>query len=278
MFCGSVRLELAPGLEVVDELPLVYSRKHKALILADVHIGYEEEVSMRGGFIPRFQLRNAMRIVEEALSRVSADAIVFAGDVKHLFNTLGRLERLELVELLTHVKRRVGKIVVVRGNHDNFLPRVRRQVEFEIVDSYLMPPYLVVHGHKPLGGGSLSQQWDYLVMGHEHPSIALRDPLGVVGKFSCFLVGRIPTLGKGVLVLPAVGAYQTGSRVSLSRDTYLSPIIKELVDVETLRPIVIGSDVGVLEFPELRELYDVIAPAVHAELGVSAVREDSSRS
>ncbi len=250
-----------PGLEVVGELPLAYSRRHKTLILADVHIGFEEEVSLKGGYVPRFQLRNTLRMMEEAFGEVSAEAVVFAGDVKHIFSTLGRLERLELVELLTYVKKHVGRVVVVRGNHDNFLPRVRRYVEFEIVDSYPMPPYLVVHGHKPLGEEQLSQQWEYLVMGHEHPSIALRDPLGVVGKFSCFLVGSMPSLGRRVVVLPAVGVYQTGSRVTLSRDTYLSPVIRELVDVEAMRPIVIGPDVGVLEFPELRELHDVISAA-----------------
>lgn len=255
-------LELVPGLEIVGELPLVYSRRHRTLILADVHIGFEEEVSLKGGFVPRFQLRNALRVVEEAFSRVSAETVVFAGDVKHLFGTLGRLERLELVELLTYVKKHAERVVVVRGNHDNFLPLVRRYVDFEIVDSYLMPPYLVVHGHKPLREDLLSLQWDYLVMGHEHPSIALRDQLGVVGKFSCFLVGRVPAIARGLLVLPAVGAYQTGSRVTLSRDTYLSPILRELAEIETMRPIVIGPDVGVLEFPELRELYDVIAPGV----------------
>lgn len=199
-----------------------------------------------------------MRILEEAFSKVSAEKIVFAGDLKHLFDTLGRLEKLELMELLTYVKKYVNSIIVVRGNHDNFLPAMRKWVEFEMVDSYSLPPYLVVHGHKPLKEELLSQQWEYLVMGHEHPGIALRDPIGIVGKFSCFLVGTMSTPKRRVVVLPAVGVYQTGSKVTLARDTYLSPIIKEYVDIETLRPIVVDSDIGVLEFPTLKDLYDII--------------------
>ena len=247
-----------PGLEVVGELPVAYIRKHRILILADVHIGFEEEVSLRGGYLPRFQLRNAMRMLEEAFSSVSAEGILFAGDLKHLFNTLGRLERAELLELLTYVRKHVERIVVVRGNHDNFLPAMKRWVDFELVDYYLVPPYAVVHGHRDLGEGLSDRSWDYLIMGHEHPSIALRDPVGIVGKFPCFLVGDTAMEGRRVVVLPAVGAYQTGSRVTLSRETYLSPVIREHVIIETLKPIVVGSDIGLVEFPTLREIYDII--------------------
>lgn len=256
---GVGKLELVPGLEIVGELPVVYSRRHKTLILADVHIGFEEEVLSKGGFIPRFQLKSTVRILEDAFSRVDAETVVFAGDLKHLFDSLGRLERVELMELLTYVRKHVGSVIVVRGNHDNFLPLMRKWVGFEVVDSYHLPPYLVVHGHRPLGDELSSQQWEYLIMGHEHPSIALRDPIGVVGKFSCFLVGSMSVPGKKVVVLPAVGVYQTGSKVTLVRDTYLSPVIKEHVEIETMRPIVVGSDVGILEFPTLKELYDIIA-------------------
>ncbi|MEM1707537.1 MAG: metallophosphoesterase [Sulfolobales archaeon] len=255
---GVRELELVPGLEIVGELPVAYSTKYKTLILADVHIGFEEEVLSRGGFIPRFQLKNTIRILEDAFSRVNVERVVFAGDLKHLFDTLGRLERVELVELLTYVKKHVDSVVVVRGNHDNFLPAMRKWVEFDIVDSYSMPPYLIVHGHKPLKEETLYHQWDYLIIGHEHPSIALRDPLGIVGKFSCFLIGAMPTIKKKIVILPAVGAYQTGSRVTLMRETYLSPVIREHVDLETIKPVVVGTDIGVLEFPTLKELYDII--------------------
>ncbi|MCS7099815.1 MAG: hypothetical protein NZ925_05695, partial [Sulfolobales archaeon] len=156
-------------------------------------------------------------------------------------------------------KKYVRDVVVVRGNHDNFLPTMRRWFEFEIVDSYLLPPFLVVHGHKPLKEELLSQSWKYLIMGHEHPSIALRDSIGFIGKFPCFLVGNIGNYEKKVVVLPAVGVYQTGSRVTLRRETYLSPIIRDRVEIETLKPVIAAPDVGVLEFPTLRELQDLMA-------------------
>ncbi|MCX8184175.1 MAG: metallophosphoesterase [Sulfolobales archaeon] len=247
-----------PGLETVGELPAVYMRTHRILILADTHIGFEEEISSKGGYIPRFQLKNTLRILEEAFSSVSVDRVIFAGDIKHLFNTLGRLEKLELAELLTYVKKHVEDVVVVRGNHDNFLPAMRKRFDFEIVDSFLLPPFIVVHGHKQLGEELSSQSWSYLIMGHEHPSIALRDTIGFIGKFSCFLVGNMLNYGKKVVVLPAVGIYQTGSKVTLTRDTYLSPIMREYVDIETLKPVVVTSDIGVLEFPALRELHDIM--------------------
>lgn len=253
------KLELVEGLEIVGELPVAYARKYKTIILADTHIGFEEEITSKGGYIPRFQLKNTLRTLEEAFSVVSAEKVVFAGDLKHLFGTLGRMERQELIELLGYIKKHVAEVIVVRGNHDNFLPIMKRWIEFEIVESYMSPPYLIVHGHKPLGDELKSSDWQYLIMGHEHPSIALRDPIGVVGKFSCFLVGdTLLSGGRKVVVLPAVGIYQTGSRVTLSKDTYLSPVIKEDVIIESLRPIVVGPDIGVVEFPRLGDLFDLM--------------------
>ncbi len=200
-----------------------------------------------------------MRILEEAFSSVSAERVVFAGDLKHLFGSLGRVEKQELMELLGYVKKHVAEVVVVRGNHDNFLPLMKRWFEFEIVDSLVLPPFLIVHGHKPLGDELKKSSWQYLIMGHEHPSIALRDPIGVVGKFSCFLVGdTLLPGGRKVVVLPAVGIYQTGSKVTLSKDTYLSPIIREDVAIESLRPVVVGPDIGVVEFPRLGDLFDLM--------------------
>ena len=62
--------------------------------------------------------------------------------------------------------------------------------------------------------------------------------------------------GRKIVTLPAVGIYQTGSKVTLSRDTYLSPILKDDVVIEDLRPIIVDEEVGVFELPPLAELLD----------------------
>ncbi len=253
-------IELISGIEVVNNLPLVYIRKYKALILADTHIGYEEDMAEKGIFIPSFQLRNVMEVINEAFNLVDVDKVIIAGDLKHKFDSLGRQERRELSRLLTELLTRVDELIVVRGNHDNFLPLLQRKFNFKIVNEYLLGDMLIIHGHKDLRDhiASIGNKWKVLIMGHEHPSITLRDELGVVGRFPCFLLGGLRNLNKSVLVLPAVGAYQTGSKVTLSPDTYLSPVIRDEVNIGEIRPVIVDREVGVMELPPLKYLFDLI--------------------
>lgn len=248
-------MEIVEGIEVVRELPAVIIRQARALVIADTHLGFEEEMAKRGVFIPRFQLRRVLNVLEEAIDEVSPELVVIAGDFKHMFSGLGRLERRELLEVITFVLSNVGSLVVVRGNHDNYLPLLQRKLNFDIVDGLTLGRYLIVHGHKPIR--DLKGKWEVLIFGHEHPSIRIRDALGTVGRFSCFLTGRLAN-GKRFVTLPAVGAYQTGSRVTLNRETYLSPILREQVDLNIVKPVIVDEDVGLFELPPLAELLDFI--------------------
>jgi hypothetical protein len=44
----------------------------------------------------------------------------------------------------------------------------------------------------------------------------------------------------------------------LNPETYLSPILRHEVDLGKLKPFVIAEEVGVLEFPELKLLEDLL--------------------
>ncbi len=248
-------MEVVEGIEIISELPVLYIRKYKALVLADTHIGFEEEMADRGIFIPRFQLRKLLDILSLSLATTNVDEVIIAGDFKHRFSGLGKIERKELSIVLEYLLSKVDRVIVVRGNHDNYLPLLQKKFNFIITNEYILgDEYLIIHGHKlPQTKGN----WRYLIMGHEHPSISLRDSLGTIGKFSCFLVGPLSN-GKTLITLPAVGAYQTGSKVTLDKDTYLSPVIRELAIIERLRPIIIDEEAGLLELPALSDLWDMI--------------------
>ncbi len=248
-------IELSSGVEIVGELPAIYLREYKALIIADTHLGFEEEMASKGVLIPPFQLDRVMKVVKKALNLVDPELFVIAGDLKHKFNELGRVERREIAELLTYLLPRVGDVVVVRGNHDNYLAYMTKKFPFKIVKHLKLGNYLIVHGHKPVPEDI--KGWDTLIFGHEHPSITVRNSIGSLGKFPCFLKGKLNN-GKTFITLPAVGAYQTGSRVSLSREGYLSPILKESAVLEEVTPVIIDEDVGILELPPLSAIADII--------------------
>ncbi len=248
-------MELLEGVEVVGSLPAIYIRSYKTLILADIHLGYEEELANAGVYVPRFQLNHVKEVLEEAFNLVKISKVIVAGDLKHSFSGLGRIEKVELIKFFTYILPKVDEVVVVRGNHDNYLPILQKKYMFKFVEALPLGEYLIVHGHKDVVEDYMG--WKYLIFGHEHPSISLRDNVGKLGKFPCFLIGRLSD-GREFLTLPAVGAYQTGSRISLDSETYISPILKKHALIKEIKPYIVDEDLGVFELPRLEDLQDFI--------------------
>ncbi|MEM2508981.1 MAG: metallophosphoesterase, partial [Candidatus Thermoplasmatota archaeon] len=86
-----------------------------------------------------------------------------------------------------------------------------------------------VHGHKEARG-------EKIVIGHEHPSLCLRDKVGVLAKLPCFLVS------KEIIVLPAMSPLAGGTDVSSAiNEEYLSPILKNY-DVDRMEVYAISDE------------------------------------
>jgi len=250
-------MELVPGAEVAGVSPALYLRKYKTLIMADTHIGYEDELASRGVFIPRFQLKRVIELLERLFSSFLVSKLVIAGDLKHSFSGIGVAEKRELMKFFTYVAPKVEEVIVVRGNHDNYLPLLKKKFDFMFEDYVVLGEYLVIHGHRPIPE-DVGSSWEYLILGHEHPSITLRDSVGRLGKFSCFLVGEISSLNKVFVTLPATGAYQTGSRITLDKETYISPILRENASIPNIKPVIVDEEIGVFELPQLKDIAEYL--------------------
>ncbi len=250
--------EIYSGVYGVDDLPVAYfvSSDLKALVVADIHLGFEEYMATKGVYVPRMQLSKAIDIIEKALNTVNADTLIIVGDVKHLFDKLGRRESRDLHEFLVYVKKKFGRIVLVRGNHDNFIYSLSQRYGIEFYESIKVGNTLFVHGHKNI---DLENSFHLLIMGHEHPSIVLKDPItDAVTKLQCFL--KIPLQnGSTAIVLPAAGAYQSGTSVSTSTESYLSPIIRGYGVLKEAKPFAIVENEGLFELPTLSAIEDLLA-------------------
>lgn len=254
-------VELVEGIEIVESLPLVYLRSAKALVLCDLHLGFEEEAANQGMYIPRIQLRKSLEVLRRGLDTTDAEWVVFAGDVKHCFSRLLRSEREELSKLFEFLAKRGVRVTVVRGNHDNYLPIVAKKYNVEIVKELIVGDTLIVHGHfSP--GEEYRGKVKTVIIGHEHPSLRLRDRIGYIVKLPAFLVAPYPKLEAKLVVLPAIGQYQTGTSVTLDPSTYLSPILRKEVPLDKIKPYVLAEDFGVLEFPELGLLEDLLIETI----------------
>ena len=247
-------ISLIDDIYIDEDLPVVYIKRLNSIVLADVHIGYEEEMASKGIFIPKVQKKRFLNIINRSIDIFKTNKIIINGDLKHSFSKLTRQEKTELTEIFQELKERGINTVVIKGNHDNYISLITEKFDnVDLVDSISIDNLVIFHGHTNI---QLEENKIYII-GHEHPRLGLRDKLGFSRKLPCFLLAPLKNNSKA-LVLPAIGIYQAGNDISLNHSNYMSPLMREFSILEKAKPFVIIEKEGIMEFPELYLLKDII--------------------
>src|SRR5437667_11105480 len=101
-----------------------------ALVVADLHIGLEEELREKGVHIPSRAEAMGRKLAEIA-SRRGASRIIILGDVKHLVPKLASRERRAGYVFFRDLGSVVREFYVVEGSHDwaatLIVPRILRR-------------------------------------------------------------------------------------------------------------------------------------------------------
>ena len=252
MQADSTGIEIVEGVILLRGLPGVLLKRTSTVVIADLHLGYEESMARQGVFLPRLQGSKAVRIVRRIRELTGAKRLVINGDIKHEFGRLLRSEKLEVARLIKAAfDSGFREVVLVRGNHDNYIRPVVEALGGTVTEDLEEDGILVTHGHKRIG-----EHPGTVLIGHEHPSISLQVS-GMKARYPVFLLVPLEE-GEGVVVvLPAVGAYQTGNPVGLDRRRYLSPIIREKGVVDRAVPVIVDEKEGLMPLPNLSLLSEL---------------------
>jgi len=202
----------------------------KALVIADLHLGIEYALALKGIYLPAYQFQEITRIIDNYLDEFDPSTLIVVGDLKHEFGQKTWQEHRETIQLLKKIKERDIHFILVRGNHDNFIRGVLERNNVDFRDPiYVEKHFLFIHGHKELPQDIDLSGIKYVIMGHEHPAILFRDDIGGKDKFPVFLLGKLPGHNRiKLIVLPALSPVATGVEVNVaeSRD-FLSPILQK---------------------------------------------------
>jgi len=229
----------------------IYLENLGILIVTDLHLGYEEVLAEQGVHLPRSQYYKIKNMLNKLIDHLSPETIVLLGDVKHEFGEATRQEWVEVIDLMKFLKSATREVYVVRGNHDNFLIPILRRERVPLLEPGMeLGDFFLIHGHKRVELSEVSAK--RLIMGHEHPAVAIRDDLGVKHKFKCFLKGDFK--GRELIVLPALSPLMPGSEVNLlPTGKLLSPILRESM-LENFRVFISDPEIGIYDFGELKYL------------------------
>jgi putative SbcD/Mre11-related phosphoesterase len=233
-------LEVMPGLVISNEL-CAYLPHQSTVVVSDLHIGYESVLEDSGLHLPRIQTSKMKEALEGIVERRSPKRFVILGDLKHEFSRNLAQEWNEVRGLLAVLQEK-AEVVVVRGNHDNYLATIASKLGVEMVNEYHLGGVTFAHGHEP-------NEDRPLVIGHEHPSVRLYDDVGGFVKVPCFV--HLPK--DQVLVMPAFSPLAPGTDLTgATREDVFSPVLRA-TDMGDARAYAC-SDIGLLNLGPLSRL------------------------
>lgn len=216
-------MEIAKGMTIYGNALLI----GVSLIIADVHLGQEEALNRKGVLIPRFQFKDVESQIMKLIEKTKPEEFIITGDLKHEFGSILDTEWRNILKLINKILTKCKRIVFVKGNHDIMLGPIARKKDVLIDKHYFIGKTLICHGDV-VPDKELLNKCDTILIGHEHPAIALRKE-GRTEKFKCFIKGKFKN--KTLIVLPSFNPLTIGT--DILSGNLLSPLLKgDLSNVE----------------------------------------------
>lgn len=225
-------MDILQDIEIVD-LALYFN---PALIIADVHIGYEEALNKQGVLLPRLQFDEIVGRIEGVFNRLknrNIEKIIINGDLKHEFGTISEQEWRNTLKFLDLLAKHCNEIILIKGNHDTILGPIAKKRNVKVLDYFVIKfkkiktkenKILIAHGNK-LPDKKVLEEVDTIIIGHEHPAVSLKEA-SKVEQYKCFLSGKYK--GKNLIVQPSFNSISEGTDVL--KDKIMSPFLQKNLD------------------------------------------------
>lgn len=254
---------------LIDEPALVVEHEHKALVIADLHLGIEAEFRQKGINIGS----QTEKVLEHAVKCVKAaepDVIILLGDVKHTVPQILYTDRKEVPFFLARLAE-YAPVYVVKGNHDGYIDRLLLEVtepdwnpEHEIyvktTKGFLFDHVGYSHGHSWPSPEVFTAP--YILIGHNHPRIRLissssrhssMKPVWIRVQCDYEAVKKqYPELKLSnqnapswVIIMPAFNELCGGVAINNTNRELLGPIASKLLRLETMEAYLLdGTYIG----------------------------------
>ncbi len=219
-------MNITKGIRIIDLA--LYLEKHNALVIGDVHLGYEEAMNRQGVLLPRFQFRDTMARLEGVFSKLEGrlSGVIINGDLKHEFGGISEQEWREILKLIDYLLEKAGKVVLVKGNHDVILGPIARKRNIELKEYHFVDGVYISHGHV-IPSDEDFRKAKLLIIGDEHPAVTIRSRARAE-LYKCFLKGKWKD--KELVVMPSFNQVTIGSDVL--KEKFLSPFLERIGDFE----------------------------------------------
>lgn len=243
----------------IPDIPALYLPQERILVLSDLHIGIENELKHYGVHVSS-QTENMKKKVLDICEKRSISDIMILGDVKHTIPSIPFHEKKELVSFLKDLQD-YGSVHIVPGNHDGgILKLVPDQVQVHTSAGIIKDNLGFIHGHRWPHEEVMKSS--FVLMGHTHPTVMLKDRLGFKSYEPCWLkcpldhdllLKRYP-LGKTsilFLILPAFNPLCGG--LAVNEDGVIGPLASLMHVSQSEVYLLEGTNLGKVRFLTMPE-------------------------
>lgn len=231
--------------KIIGNYPAVEFPEINIIAISDLHLGLEASMTSRGNYIPEFQLEQVKEELSEVREKSVCDRLLINGDLKNQYST-SYSEREEINELMSFLNEEFDEVIVIKGNHDTFIEETLKEHNLRPLKSFKEGKFFFTHGHE-----TPEEDWETIVIGHEHPALALEDNIGITEKVDCLLHLKG---NKEIFVLPAYSPISSGTEINrISSKELLSPILKDY-DIGEFEAYAISREAGVFNFGKIQDL------------------------
>jgi len=156
---------------------LILQNNHdRALVVSDLHIGWERLLSQRGVHVPS-QTPKIKNTLLKLIKETKPTQAIFLGDIKDAITKVAMEEWKDIPEFFEDIQKEVSDIQVILGNHDgNLEPLLPENVKIIPPTGISFGDVGLFHGHAWPAPELLECR--SLISGHVHPTVAIRDPMG----------------------------------------------------------------------------------------------------
>jgi putative SbcD/Mre11-related phosphoesterase len=223
---------------IANEPALLLEGKQRTLIIADLHIGIEDELRKSGINLP-----SQTEKMENHLISLCKDhdihSLVIVGDVKHNVPMTSRQEYFEIPRIFERLRKYVEEIHISKGNHDGDIKHFLGDwVNLHEPKGFIFRKIGFFHGHT--WPNSQVMKCKHVICAHQHPTIKFIDTLGERDIRQCWvrthfiedaISEKYPSSNPELIIMPTFNSLCGGIALN-SEETLMGPIMKNnLVDL-----------------------------------------------
>lgn len=196
----------------------IFWEAKRTVLITDPHFGKESSFQQAGIAVPLGSTAADLDRLERILRQTQAERLIVLGDFFHNEHSISK----EILKSLSHWREKhvCLECILIRGNHDRFGdPPESLQIR-SVCEPYLFSGFSFFH-HPPQNRGEPS------FAGHIHPSVRLKDSIGLRLRVPCFL------FKEDLCLLPAFGSFTGTFPLQIeSQDRVFAVGEEEVVEVK----------------------------------------------